>query len=348
LAINIEPASRFGSHLLGDAHDADPRPPWRTFRLLPVLPFAGLGSLLPPAVSPLGPLVRGQFRHRITIVNAQLLASATGRVPLSVVFGVAAIVGLLVGSFLNVVVYRVPRGLSVSKPRSFCPTCQRQLSWWENVPIVSWIALRGRCRTCSEPISIRYPLVEGGTAATFVLIVWGRDGTWMTVPYCLLGATIISIHLIDSGDLRSPLWLAALGTAIGDSALVVVAATGRDWSVLIGAQAGTLVGIVVFGALRRLDPESRRTEGMGRSALIPAGCWLGGLGILPAMIGLGAFVAAFLICLPLSRPAGKSSHRADSDAGHSGPRGTLRILVDRPMTMAVILGSAAGLITFAQ
>lgn len=313
-----------------------------------MLPFAGLGSLLPHASSPPGLLVRAQFWYRIPIVTLELLASSTARVPLSVVFGVAAIVGLLVGSFLNVVVYRVPRGLSVSKPRSFCPTCQRQLSWWENVPIVSWVALRGRCSTCHEPISIRYPLVEAGTAAIFVLVAWARDGGGMTVPYCLLGAIIISILLIDTGELRSPLWLAALGTAIGDAALVVVAATGSYWTVLIGAQAGTVAGIVVFSALRRLDPESRRTEGVGRSALIPAGCWLGGLGIVPAMIGLGVFVAVFLICLLLGRLAGKSSRAGSSDAAHSPPSGIRGILAKRPMIMAVIMGTAASLIAFAQ
>jgi leader peptidase (prepilin peptidase)/N-methyltransferase len=282
------------------------------------------------------------------IVTVQLLASSTGRVPLPAVFGVAAVVGLLAGSFLNVVVYRVPRGLSVSKPRSFCPTCQRQLSGWENVPIVSWVALRGRCRTCHEPISIRYPLVEAGTAAIFVLVAWARGGTWMTVPYCLLGATLISILLIDTGDLRSPLWLAALGTAISDAALAVVAATGSHWTVLTGAQAGTLAGILVFSALRRLDPESRRSEGIGRSALIPAGCWLGGLGIVPAMIGLGVFVVAFLICLLASRMAGKSRRPANSDGGHSRAREALPIPFVRPMIVAVILGTATGLITLAR
>jgi leader peptidase (prepilin peptidase)/N-methyltransferase len=270
------------------------------------------------------------------MVTVQLLASSTGRVPLSVVFGVAAVVGLLVGSFLNVVVYRVPRGISVSKPRSFCPTCQRQLTWRENVPIVSWAALRGRCRTCHDPISIRYPLVEAGTAAIFVLVAWARDGTWMTVPYCLLGAIIISILLIDTGELRSPLWLAALGTAISDAALAVVAANGSHWTVLIGAQAGTLAGILVFSTLRQMDPESRRTEGIGRSALIPAGCWLGGLGMVPAMIGLGVFVAAFLTCLLASRLGGKSRRPANS------------ISFVRPMIVAVILGTAAGLIALAR
>jgi len=281
-------------------------------------------------------------------VTGQFLAVSDVAVPLAAGFGVAVVAGLLVGSFLNVVVYRVPRGLSVSKPRSFCPTCQRPLSWWENVPIISWAALRGRCRTCHEPISIRYPLVEGATAAIFALITWAWDGSWMTIPYCLLAATLISILLIDSGDLRSPLSLAALGTAIGDAALVTVAAAGSPWTTLIGAQAGILIGIVVFGALRRSDPESRRSEGIGRSALIPAGCWLGGLGIIPAAIGVGVLVAVFLICLLLTLPLGKTADDTDSGSGLSSLRGVRRVLAGRPMIVAVTVGTAAGLITFAR
>ena len=157
-------------------------------------------------------------------MTTQTISSTTVMVSLSVIFGIALVIGLLVGSFLNVVVYRIPRGLSVSKPRSFCPTCQRQLAWWENVPLVSWVALRGRCRTCREAISIRYPLVEAGTAGAFVLIAWARHGSLMTIPYCLLVATIITILLIDAGELRSPLLVAALGTAIADLVLLIIAA----------------------------------------------------------------------------------------------------------------------------
>ena len=281
-------------------------------------------------------------------MTGQFLALSDAKLPLSVVFGVAVVAGLLVGSFINVVVYRVPRGLSVSKPRSFCPTCQRQLSWWENVPVGSWVALRGRCRTCHEPISIRYPLVEGGLAAIFLLIAWAHGGSLMTIPYCLLGATIVSILLIDTGDLRSPLSLAALGTAIGDVALVATAAAGSHWTVLVGGQIGTSAGIVAFGVLRRLDPESRRDAGIGRSALIPAGCWLGGLGLVAAGIGVGAFAVVFVVCLSLRRLTGKPGGRAASGSGEAATLGMLRILADRPMILAVALGATAGLITFAR
>jgi leader peptidase (prepilin peptidase)/N-methyltransferase len=76
--------------------------------------------------------------------------------------------GLAVGSFLNVVIHRLPRRVSVAWPASHCTSCGRPLSWYENVPIISWIALRGRCRTCRAPISMQYPLVEAVTAALFL------------------------------------------------------------------------------------------------------------------------------------------------------------------------------------
>jgi leader peptidase (prepilin peptidase)/N-methyltransferase len=69
-------------------------------------------------------------------------------------------VGLAVGSFVNVVVYRVPRHESIARPRSHCPRCGNLIRWYDNIPIVSWLALRRRCRACGTPISVRYPLVE--------------------------------------------------------------------------------------------------------------------------------------------------------------------------------------------
>jgi leader peptidase (prepilin peptidase)/N-methyltransferase len=273
-------------------------------------------------------------------VTYEFMVSATRSIPLSAGFAIAAAAGLLIGSFLNVVVYRVPRGLSVSKPRSFCPTCQRQLSWWENVPLVSWVALRGRCRTCHEAISIRYPLVEGGTAAVFVLITLARHGSLMTIPYCLLGATIISILLIDTGELRSPLLVAAFGTTAGDIALVAVSAIGRHWSDLIGAQVGLLVGILAFSALRRADPECRRPETIGRGALIPVGCWLGGLGLVPGGIGAGVLVAVYLLDVLANR----------TFRGADGPEvakvTALRHVCSLPMILATVLATTAGLIAY--
>src|SRR4051794_41851136 len=86
--------------------------------------------------------------------------------------------GLMVGSFLNVVIYRVPRKESVVKPRSRCPGCGTQLSSIDNIPVVSWLVLRGKCRTCGTPISVRYPLVELATAALFAAMAGRVSGRW--------------------------------------------------------------------------------------------------------------------------------------------------------------------------
>ncbi|MET0843124.1 MAG: prepilin peptidase, partial [Mycetocola sp.] len=78
--------------------------------------------------------------------------------------------GLLVGSFLNVVVYRVPNGMSVVSPPSACPGCGSGIKSYDNVPVLSWLALRGKCRSCREPISARYPLVEAGVGVFFAVV----------------------------------------------------------------------------------------------------------------------------------------------------------------------------------
>jgi leader peptidase (prepilin peptidase)/N-methyltransferase len=75
----------------------------------------------------------------------------------------ALLFGLAIGSFLNVVVYRVPRGLSLSSPPSACPSCGHPIRWRDNIPVLSWLWLRGRCRDCANPVSARYPLIEGAT-----------------------------------------------------------------------------------------------------------------------------------------------------------------------------------------
>ncbi|HWO87877.1 MAG TPA: prepilin peptidase, partial [Gemmatimonadales bacterium] len=80
--------------------------------------------------------------------------------PDPVVALLAGVLGSIVGSFLNVCIHRLPRDLSVVRPRSRCPSCERPIAWYDNVPILSWLALRARCRNCGAPISVQYPLVE--------------------------------------------------------------------------------------------------------------------------------------------------------------------------------------------
>src|SRR3954451_15481508 len=110
---------------------------------------------------------------------------------------VCGVFGLLVGSFLNVVIYRVPRKESVVRPRSRCPGCGTQLGERDNIPVVSWLLLRGKCRTCGEPISARYPLVELLTGALFVgaALRFGLD--WALPAYLVFFASLVAITFID-------------------------------------------------------------------------------------------------------------------------------------------------------
>jgi leader peptidase (prepilin peptidase)/N-methyltransferase len=110
----------------------------------------------------------------------------------------AALFGLLIGSFLNVVAWRLPRGESLVKPRSKCPGCATQLKAYDNIPVFSWLALRGRCRGCGEKISARYPVVEAVTAALYVLVValkWG-DVLQMTLGLVLV-TFLVPMAVID-------------------------------------------------------------------------------------------------------------------------------------------------------
>jgi leader peptidase (prepilin peptidase)/N-methyltransferase len=117
---------------------------------------------------------------------------------------VTAVVGLLVGSFLNVVIWRVPRGESVVQPRSQCPGCGTAIRPRDNVPVLSWVALRGRCRDCDEPISPRYPLVELGTAAVFVLLALRIGAEPDLAAFLYLGAIGVALALIDIDVKRLP------------------------------------------------------------------------------------------------------------------------------------------------
>jgi leader peptidase (prepilin peptidase)/N-methyltransferase len=110
----------------------------------------------------------------------------------------AALFGLLIGSFLNVVAWRLPRGESLVKPRSKCPGCATQLRAYDNIPVFSWLLLRGRCRGCGEKISARYPVVEAVTAALYVLVVALKWGDVLQVALGLVLVTfLVPIAVID-------------------------------------------------------------------------------------------------------------------------------------------------------
>ncbi|HEY4929049.1 MAG TPA: prepilin peptidase [Acidimicrobiales bacterium] len=258
----------------------------------------------------------------------------------ALVIPVAAVVGLFVGSFLNVVVYRTPLHLSVSTPRSFCPTCDRQLAWWENVPLLSWLFLRGRCHTCHERISVRYPLVEATTSVMFALVAWAWHGKFPTAGYCVLAATALSIALIEYSGQRSPLSVGAVGTGLGALLLVPGFLVVRHGSALVWALVGLAIGTLIFGMLRTRDPDCRIPLNHGRTALPLAGLWLGGLGWRPTVSGLAAWVLASFACVVISR-----QDRRRDEAGGSVGRTVRRmsVIATVPLVSGIVVALAVSL-----
>jgi leader peptidase (prepilin peptidase)/N-methyltransferase len=123
--------------------------------------------------------------------------------------------GAAVGSFLNVVIYRVPAGLSLLHPPSRCPTCHTQLKPHDNVPVLGWLWLKGRCRYCRTPISPRYPLIEAFTGALFLATFWLFGLGWVTVGYWLLLSWLVALAFIDIDTLTLPNGLTQSGLVLG-------------------------------------------------------------------------------------------------------------------------------------
>jgi leader peptidase (prepilin peptidase)/N-methyltransferase len=163
----------------------------------------------------------------------------------------SALLGLSVGSFLNVAVHRLPRGMSVVHPPSHCPSCGTELRAVDNVPLVSWLVLRGRCRTCSAPISPRYPLVELGTALAFLGLALATGASWALPPLLVVTAAALAAAVIDADATAVP-WALPAAAGVGDAALVVVAVAGGHpgrlgWAAL-GAVATGAVSLVAWRA----------------------------------------------------------------------------------------------------
>lgn len=166
--------------------------------------------------------------------------------PLAASAAVAGLLGLLVGSFLNVVAYRLPRGESLAHPGSRCPGCGVGVRPYDNVPVFSWLLLRGRCRACRAPISARYPVVEGLTAALAVLVVLvhGADRD-AVLPLALL-ALLVPIALIDLDRRIIPNRLAGPGALLAVGLGAVLLPSFLPEQLIAGAAAG---GFLLLAAL---------------------------------------------------------------------------------------------------
>ncbi len=141
-------------------------------------------------------------------------------------------VGACVGSFLNVCIHRLPRELSIVRPRSFCPACSGPVAWYDNVPILSYVLLRGRCRSCAARIAARYPLVEASTVVLFALLFSLLGPSAAFVIEAALGASLIALILIDAGHQILPDAITLPGIVAG---LLAALLGGSAWSWFAGA-----------------------------------------------------------------------------------------------------------------
>ena len=105
--------------------------------------------------------------------------------------------GIIIGSFLNVCIYRIPLGESISKERSHCMTCGYQLRWYDLVPLFSWLALRGKCRKCKTPISAQYPIIEAVNGVLYILIFAVNGMNMVSILYCLMASALLALSVID-------------------------------------------------------------------------------------------------------------------------------------------------------
>jgi len=125
------------------------------------------------------------------------------------------LLGLAFGSFLNVCIYRLPLGLSVVKPRSLCPGCQRPIAFFDNIPVLSWLILGGRCRQCKRAISVRYLFIELLTGGVFLACYWHFGLTLATLKYCVFGFLLLGLIFTDAETKLLPDKLTLPGLVVG-------------------------------------------------------------------------------------------------------------------------------------
>lgn len=233
----------------------------------------------------------------------------------------AGVLGLLVGSFLNVVIHRMPKMLerqwaaecaemngatvpdaepfTLVRPRSRCPKCGHQIRWWENIPVLSYLALRGKCSACGAQIGLRYPAVEVATGALFFFAVHRWGATPEAAAWCLFSAAIVALAFIDwdttllPDDITLPLlWAGLIAAALGFTPLPLTQA-------LWGAIAGYLSLWLIYHAFRLLT--GKQGMGYGDFKLFAAlGAWFGWQALVPIILMASIIGAVIGIAMKLS------------------------------------------------
>ncbi|NDJ22937.1 prepilin peptidase [Nostoc sp. B(2019)] len=205
--------------------------------------------------------------------------------------------GASIGSFINVVVYRLPAGLSILWPPSRCPHCLNQLKAYDNVPVLGWVWLKGRCRYCKSKISVRYPVVEAITGIVFLLIFFIFKVSILTLSYWAFCSWLLALSLIDLDTMTLPNALTQSGLVVGIIFQMMVGFLPEaSWEALVNhlmkAIVGAVLGLWLFDAIAIIGSIAFGKAAMGAGdAKLAAmmGAWLGWKYLL-----LASFVACAL------------------------------------------------------
>lgn len=208
----------------------------------------------------------------------------------------AILVGLAVGSFLNVCIYRLPKGQSIVSPPSRCPACGKNLSAPDLIPVIGYIFLLGRCRHCGNKISVRYPLVELFTSAVFALLYLKCSFSPDFAFYAIFCSLLVVISAIDIDTMEIPDVLVWIGTASGFTFSLLKGDAGNS---VIGAALGFCLVYMIIKAARRILGREAMGEGDAMLTMM-VGSTVGGLGVLLSLYFaflIGGFVAVLMLLL---------------------------------------------------
>ena len=229
--------------------------------------------------------------------------------PITINYFYAFIIGSCIGSFINVIVYRFPNNLSIIKPRSFCPSCKTKLTWRENLPLISWLIQRGRCKYCNTSISLRYPLIELITAILFVVFIncspslysYSSNLFFNVFFSWLFLSLLLCIAFIDIQSFWIPQGLINFGFISGFLCLIFVGFFDNkliDFYLLLRGLISSAISFFIFESLRYLARYIFKKDAIGKgdSKLVAMlALWLGPLGTLLA-VGI-SYIFAAIYCL---------------------------------------------------
>lgn len=275
----------------------------------------------------------------------------------------AVLMGACIGSFLNVVIWRLPRGESLAKGRSHCPKCGHLIRWHDNVPVLAWLWLRGRCRDCRAPISPRYPFVEALTAFLFLLVALRHDvvaETGVAVVKMLLLSALVAVSFIDIDRREIPDAITKPGIAVGLLCALVVGGlapvpflpelANRRVAALLVAVLGALTGAGVLLAVRIVGQWVMKKEAMGLGdvkLLAMVGAFTRPLDVLLTLLVASVFGSLFGGIYVLSRMRRLATLAGSLTAGRAPAqdftRANVRVPRRGPLAVAVLVPSAEGI-----